>query len=218
MGEWGEEREARDKLRTTFVQIAIACVRATGKQYLDLVGPCESDQMRSDMLRMWGCALLVRALFRLLGVDHPRLHAPYKVAAAPADIWAVARSAKWPKHKVQSAFIYPFQDPVKDAAILLNKGHVLCIGQGAITHYLIVVGVTTAGTVLSVDGGQNGGPGIALVERRVVVKNQQIYLKDERFTRRVRFAVDPGLLLPLIPKDMQWMLPRWEYSSAGVKE
>jgi hypothetical protein len=220
LGEWNEQNVAdvRNMARTTFVQMAVACVRATGRTYVDLVAPCEPDQMRRDMSKMWGCALLIRALFRLLGVVHPRLRAPYKSGAAPADLLAVARAVNWPTHKVKGALLYPSKHPGMDSAVLLNRGHILCIGQGSLTHYLVLIGLTVEGTVLSVDGGQDKGPGIEIVERKLVVQGGELYLKDKNFTRRIRFAIDPGLLLPLIPPDVQWMLPRWGYSSHGVTE
>lgn len=64
------------------------------ERYLDLVAPHETQRIREYMLnpKTYGCALVVRGLWRLLGVQHPILTGPYRVGMAVSDVVDIARS------------------------------------------------------------------------------------------------------------------------------
>lgn len=62
-------------------------------EYLQLLGPDESPEMREAMAGMSSCALTVRGLWRRLCIVHPRLHAPYQNAQAVVDVLEIAREA-----------------------------------------------------------------------------------------------------------------------------
>lgn len=61
--------------------------------YLELVGPGESEAMRAAMLTMSGCGLTVRGLWRRLGMSDPRLEAPYVPGSVISDLLAMAQEA-----------------------------------------------------------------------------------------------------------------------------
>jgi hypothetical protein len=61
--------------------------------YLALLGPGESDAMRSAMLTMSGCGLTVRALWREIGMVDPRLVAPYEPGVVMSTIQNMAHEA-----------------------------------------------------------------------------------------------------------------------------
>ena len=61
--------------------------------YLDLVGPDETDAMRSAMLTMSGCGLTVRGLWRRFGMSDPRLAAPYEPGSVMTTIRDMATEA-----------------------------------------------------------------------------------------------------------------------------
>ncbi len=61
--------------------------------YLELIGPHETEAMRAAMLTMSGCALVVRGLWRMAGVESAILDAPYRIGMAMADLVEIAKAA-----------------------------------------------------------------------------------------------------------------------------
>jgi hypothetical protein len=130
--------------------------------YLDLVGPTETPTMRRDMLGMWGCGLVVRGLWRLMGVEHEILSKPYKNGYALADVETIARSKK-------DAFVKP------RPGLLPGKGDVVMVCLNNVppeqckAHVFVITSDLVAGppvTMTSIDGGQTTGNGYQKIEAR----------------------------------------------------
>ncbi len=99
-----ERFTVEDDFRAAYTELAAACVGLTAApagraDYLDLVGPDESDQIRADMTTTLdqhgrpgqsGCALVVRGLWRRAGIRHWRLEAPYHNSKAVEDLYTIA--------------------------------------------------------------------------------------------------------------------------------
>lgn len=111
--------------------------------YALLVAPpsIESQQARADMARMSGCALVIRALWRLAGLDHHLLTGPYQIGHAVSDVVQVAKDlGAWRKWS-------PDYTPA--------LGDVILVGQGGGEHVYTVVYVDPSNrAITSVDGGQ----------------------------------------------------------------
>lgn len=86
-------------IRRTLVQLAndhIGCgVGVDREQYLQLVaGPGDTDEaIQKALCTMSGCALTVRGLWRLAGLDHPKLRNRYEIGHAMEDLQSIAREA-----------------------------------------------------------------------------------------------------------------------------
>ena len=120
---------------------------ATREEYLALIGPNESDAMLSDMLRMNGCALTVRGLWRQAGVRHQLLMRPYRVGMAVADVVQIAKDA--------DAWRTSGEPLVGDVFLIDNLEHVAT-----------VIERPNASQIISVDGGQRDNAGNQLIRRR----------------------------------------------------
>lgn len=117
--------------------------------WLDLVAPDESEQMRTAMLGMNGCALLVRGLWRQAGVRHAALTSPYRIGMAVADVVQIAKDAgAWRQGS-------DGQPDVGDVFLIDNPEHV-----GT------VVERPDDTTIRSVDGGQRDAQGFEAVRDR----------------------------------------------------
>ncbi len=137
--------------------------------YLNLVGPDETAEMRRAMLTMSGCALAVRGFWRLMGVSHPRLEAPYKPGHAVADVVAIARErGAWVDAK-------PCQWPLPGDVVLVGGDPAT---DGGVEHVFTVCEVDPdAGTIHSIDGGQvvAGHQAITGRSRRWEVRKERIW-------------------------------------------
>ncbi len=62
-------------------------------RYLGLVGDGETPQRASELAALSGCALVVRGMWRALGLQHPILRVPYRTGRAVADLVEIAVGA-----------------------------------------------------------------------------------------------------------------------------
>lgn len=116
-------------------------------EYLALIGPNESEMMQRDMLQMNGCALVVRGIWRRLGIQHELLMRPYRIGMAVADVVQIAKDADaWRRAG----------EPLAGDMFLIDN----------LEHVGIVVERPNPTTVISVDGGQRDGLGHQLIRRR----------------------------------------------------
>lgn len=82
--------------RSRMKDLAVAAIglgAADPGPYLDLIGPNDTDVMRTAMLGMSGCGLTVRGLWRRFGMSDPRLEAPYEPASVMTTIQGMAKEA-----------------------------------------------------------------------------------------------------------------------------
>jgi len=113
--------------------------------YLELVGSGESDAMRSAMLTMSGCGLVVRGLWRRFGMSDPRLEPPYVPGSVITNLLAMAQEAGgWTEGL----------DPD------LDVGDVVYVSEPDHVGTIVRVDRTDAGVaVTTVDGGSQDGGG-----------------------------------------------------------
>lgn len=127
-------------------------------RYIALVGPDESAQVQNYMAdpHTSGCALVVRGLWRLAGLRHPRLAPPYHVGAAVADVVAIAREL--------GAWV-----PMP-SVLMPAPGDVVLVGGGAdaggVEHVYTVVDVQPSRFITSIDGGQRDAHGQEAIYER----------------------------------------------------
>lgn len=104
-----------------------------------VIAPGETDERAEEMARMSSCTLVVRGLWRRLGVKHPRLEPPYKLGRAVEDVAEIA---------LESGALLDFGAPIL-------PGHVLIVSQPE--HVLTVISaIPTIGPrdlIISIDGG-----------------------------------------------------------------
>lgn len=129
--------------------VGLGAAPSVRDQWLAIVAPNESDQMRTAMLGMNGCALLVRGLWRQMGVSHVLLENPYRVGMAVADVVQIAKDAgAW----------------VPGAGGQPQVGDVFLIDGPE--HVGTVIDRPDDTTILSVDGGQRDAQGFEAVKTR----------------------------------------------------
>lgn len=138
-------------LRRRLVELALSYVGCgvtrDRERYLGLVcGPGDQDaQMRRALEGASGCALAVRGLWRLAGVDHAYLRDRYRIGHAMADIETIARDhGAWVRAR-----------DLDDARPRPGDAVVLASPTGG--HAFTVIGVHDGADRLeleSVDGGQ----------------------------------------------------------------
>jgi hypothetical protein len=147
-------------------EAAVGLGAADPGPYLDLIGPNDTDIMRTAMLSMSGCGLTVRGLWRRFGMSDPRLEAPYEPASVMTTIQGMAKEAgAW----------RPAGAGIPELAV----GDVVYVSQP--DHVGTIVAVSRAGdaaiNVTTVDGGSLDAAG-----RQVVVKWDRTFGYDGSVT------------------------------------
>lgn len=153
-------------VRDRMVDLANAAVglgfgRDNREDYLDLIAHGEAGS-RAYFGKMSSCGLVVRGLWRQLGLDDPRLRAPYKPGSVLATIQDMAREA--------GAWLAVHNG---DAA-LPQEGDVIALDFDAPTAHVATIvrvmpgigGAFDGATLFTVDGGQRDGTGAETVLRR----------------------------------------------------
>lgn len=155
-----------DDVRTRMVEIARGFVGAdaTGAAYRELIAPSHIEFAAKGMLAMSGCALVVRGMWRLLGVDSEILRKPYRIGRAVSDVVEIAHA--------HQAWIEapPYGDAVPglgDVVLVGGPGH------GGVEHVYVVTSIVEDGgnhlTMTSVDGGQRTKTGHQCIAARARV-------------------------------------------------
>ncbi len=127
-------------------------------RYVALVASGETASMAAYMAqpKTSGCALVVRGLWRLAGLAHPRLAPPYKPGLAVADVVSIARQhGAW----------------VTDLSLRPSPGDVVLVGgdprlDGGVEHVFTVL-VCNGDALVSVDGGQRDAKGNQAIEEKI---------------------------------------------------
>jgi len=152
-------------VRDRMVELATAVVglgagRASRDAYLDLIAPGEPAGARQSFANLSSCGLVVRGLWGRLGINDPRLFAPYKFGSVIATIDSMGREADaW---------------RTADVDTLPGEGDVLLLdGDSPRAHVATVVRVLlsestedSVATLFTVDGGQRDGTGAETILRR----------------------------------------------------
>jgi len=118
--------------------------------YIATIAPGETPARAEDMAVMSGCALIVRAYMRKLGIRHERLDAPYRDRKAVEDVYSIGLQAC----AVRSCS--PEEPPLPGDAVIVGGGE----DGGGLEHVFIVTQATPAYFnerhvfLTSVDGGQ----------------------------------------------------------------
>lgn len=141
--------------RSIFVENALSVEGLGGApehqaDYLALIAPGETEAMQRDMLQMNGCALTVRGLWRMAGVNHPILQRPYRIGMAVSDVVQIGKDA--------GAWRTTGQPLPGDVFLIDNLEHV-----GT------VVERPTETEIASIDGGQRDSFGHQLIRHRTRV-------------------------------------------------
>jgi hypothetical protein len=152
--------------------------------YRDYVAPFEAHVRAVAMMQMSGCALLVRGLWRHVGIRHPILMEPYRDQRAVSDLVEIAEDSY--------AMV-----PVNRVLPTISDGDAVIVGgpeYGGEWHVWTVLDTTARdyperGTHLirGLDGGQKDAQGL-----------QKIEIKTHEITgsppidggRRVRWVID----------------------------
>lgn len=189
-------------VRMTISQIAAECagMQDDGEEdasgYAIAIAPGEDPQMRHDMRKMSGCALLGRAIARFAGIYTGFLCPPYRIGAAFNDIYELGRVTGALK-----------QGPLPIA----RHGCLMSMGRGRRTHMEVFMGLDTDGKSWAVAGGQVNAKGRQCVtwrERKpVLVKKDGSWairgLEDRELIWWFDFAA-PGLRRLM---KLDWRLP-----------
>jgi len=127
--------------RTRMVDLATNAIgagaaRARRQEYLDLIAPGETARAADDMALMSGCGLVVRGLWRALGLVDPRLEAPYVVGSVITTIRNMADEA--------GAWAAPPDCAYEDGDVMMLDAPV---------HVATLVRCDVSGVVYSIDGG-----------------------------------------------------------------
>ncbi|KYF64484.1 hypothetical protein [Sorangium cellulosum] len=156
------------------------------ERYLGLVGDGEIPQRARELATLSGCALVVRGMWRALGLQHPILRAPYRTGRAVADLVEIARGAE--------ALL-----EARDGLPALHGGDVVLVGgpgYGGPEHVWTVLDATgqdypERGTHLiwGLDGGQKDELGVQCVRRRM---HEIAGVPPVDDGRRVRWVIDFG--------------------------
>lgn len=153
-------------IRDTMVDAALAVVgfgaaRANADQYADLIAAGETDRARAGLLKASDCGLVVRGLWRRVGLVDPRLEAPYVVGSVMATIRNMALEAgAWRGAELVSGGEYAPEE-----------GDVFWIGEG--DHVATLTRIVSSDTTdvdykwFSVDGGQRDTSGAEVILNRV---------------------------------------------------
>lgn len=73
--------------------VGLSAGGSTRAEFLDLVGPGETDAVAADLATLSTCGLVVRGLWHRFGMDDPRLVAPYVPGSVIANIQSMAKEA-----------------------------------------------------------------------------------------------------------------------------
>ena len=154
-------------------------------EYLDLIAPGETDARRAEMAKMSGCALVVRGLWRLAGVGHPRLDRPYVTGKAVEDVVSIAREA----------------DALR-AVLVPEPGDVVHVVGSEHVYVAVAVepGPNGSSAVESVDGGQRTAGGLQTIRkyRRKIVAGRDMRLDDRGrivVSRQIATVIDCAKVL-----------------------
>lgn len=151
------------KITSLAEQYAGVNVSSSRGQYVDLLGPTESPAMQQYFCdpSTSGCALVIRGLWRKLGVIDRRVFPPYVFGKAISWLVGIARDrGAWYPSKLSS---------------LPNPGDFVLVGgdkvkDGGVEHVFTVLTVTTDGTgalITSIDGGQRDQYGNQAIQKKV---------------------------------------------------
>lgn len=138
----------------------------TRDAYLALIGPNESAATRAAMLQMSGCALVIRGMWRELGIRHKALLAPYRIGMAVADVVQIAKDA--------GAWRTQGNPGVGDVFLVDNPEHVGTVIARDET------------SVQSIDGGQKDESGRQVVRRRERVVIERAWFGTDGINNGVR--------------------------------
>lgn len=186
----------RDEIVALAESYAGCGVGGDRERYLDLVGRTEDPTLRASMANMSGCALVVRGLWRELGLVDYRLEQPYVIGNAVADVMNIGREA----------------GALRKLPCLPMAGDVVIVGGGmdggGFEHVYTVIsadaefGADGAAIVHSVDGGAKDALGRQLIRANVREWEQRGNVLWDIVThaagvsrRRVRYVID-ALRLP----------------------
>lgn len=128
------------------------------QRYLDLIASGEDPRKQSAMAKMSGCALVVAAIWRHLGVAHPSLNPPYKIGTAVSRLVQIASEKKAWKRAERSGL------PLPGDMVLIGNN----TPDGGVEHVFTVTSVSIGGRTLleSVDGGQRDALGLQCVRAK----------------------------------------------------
>ncbi|MGK4002702.1 hypothetical protein WMF31_08765 [Sorangium sp. So ce1036] len=157
--------------------------------YLDLIAAGEERQRALEMGAMSGCALVVRGMWRRLGVHHPILRAPYRTGRAVADLVEIAAAS----HALVE---------VRERLPALHEGDVVIVGggpeYGGPEHVWTALDVTAQGypdettaLIRGLDGGQRDEHGRQAIR---VVQHEISGVPPRDSGRRVRWVIDFGVV------------------------
>lgn len=193
-GQWLQYMDP-NAIRLSFLQIMADAAGMVADPDTDRTGydvfvaPGETDRMTHAMREMSGCALVIRAALRLLGMVHRRLAPPYKVGAAFADLY----------------------EPALELGVLQSKpipvdrwGIIAAFGRGKRSHVAAVARMESS-KAWTIDGGQQDNKGNQCIlwrERRFSAPDGKVRAFEER---DLRWWIDPADLSPLLLA--QWRRP-----------
>ena len=152
--------------------VALACadawdwLQAPSEEYLDVVGPGESDAMRRSMAVMSGCALVAAGYLRCLGVSDPHLEPPYHIGTAVSRLVRLAQ-----EHDALETDISDVQ--VGDVVIVSGPEHVM-----------VVLAVDDDETITTLDGGQ------VIAGHQAITRNVRVRTHDHVGARKVMYRIN----------------------------
>lgn len=156
------------------------------ERYLQLIAPreIESEQARRDMARMSGCALVVRGIWREIGIRHEVLERPYRIGRAVADLARIA------------ADLGALRDARgRWAELVPQPGDALIVGSGPHLHAWTVVEPIVEGwpgpfdsLIRGLDGGQRDDDGLQVI--RTVRHDVSGIPPYDEVGRPVRWLID----------------------------
>lgn len=171
----------RDRIVTIAREFETVDVSTAKERYLELVaGPGDTEPGQRAYLaapKTSGCALVVRGLWRRLGLSDRLLTERYRSGMAVGDVVAIAR-----KHGAW----------VTDLSRLPQPGDVILVGdngKSGVEHVATIVAVRADGTLESVDGGQRDKAGQQAIRHKVRTWERRA---DGSVWDRSRLASDPG--------------------------
>lgn len=175
----------RERLAALAVSFEGVSVSSERERYLELVAPADVEPAatRNGFAhpKVSGCALVVRGLWRLAGLDHAVLVAPYRIGHAIVDVVTMAREARaWSV----------------GTARLPELGDVVLVGTGGREHVYTVVRCSDGEAFESIDGGQLDGSGQQCIKRRrrTWVDGDDVTTDEGRSIRPVVGVVDVAKL------------------------
>jgi hypothetical protein len=166
----------RERIAALAEAYANVGVTKTRDAYLALVAPNDSRTDYFAHPKTSGCALVVRGLWRLAGLEHPTLVAPYRIGHAIVDVVDIAKESRaWHAGTERKP----------------ELGDVVLVGAPSHEHVHTVVKVD-GDAIESIDGGQLDGFGQQVItrkSRRWVAGNDVL---DGGFARPIVGTVDVG--------------------------